>query len=459
MIASMSKKGTKATVLIRGARVFDPARSLDREADVLVEKGQISAISPAGRGKAPGGGVIEAAGMLLLPGFIDPHTHLRTPGREDEEDIASGTAAAAAGGYVHICAMPNTDPVVDNAAVLASLIEVAADEALVRTSFFGAISRGQAGVHLSDIWDMAGAGAVGFSDDGRPVADAALLRSALEAASLYGLPLSLHCEDSALAGAGVMNEGEVSARLGLAGMPAVAETADIARALEVAAYTGGRVHIAHVSCGRSLELIEAARAAGSSAADSQPGGAAGGQAGEPAMRITCEAAPHHLLLSDREVEGLDSSFKMNPPLRAGDDRRALVAALAAGVIDCIATDHAPHAAQEKETPFEQAPFGAIGLETAFPVLYSGLVQSGEVPLERLVLAMSTGPARAFSLPQPALAEGEEANLCLVDTKHEYDIDPARFRSKSRNSAFAGRRVRGRVLLTLAGGRVAHRDGV
>ena len=414
---------------------------------MLIEKGRIETVDPAGKGDARGGETIEAAGMLLLPGFVDLHAHLRTPGREDEEDIASGTAAAAAGGYVHICAMPNTDPVVDNAAVLASLIEDAERDAHVRTSFFGAISRGQRGEHLGDLWDMAAAGAVGFSDDGHPVADASLLRSAFEAASLFGLPLSLHCEDPGLAGAGVMNEGEVSARLGLAGMPAAAETADIARALETALYAGGRVHIAHVSCGRSLELIEAARSV------------AGEAAGAARARITCEAAPHHLILTDREVESLDSRFKMNPPLRAEADRQALVAALAAGVIDCIATDHAPHAAQEKETPFEQAPFGVVGLETAFAVLYSGLVDTGDVPLERLVMALSTGPARAFGLPEPVIAGGEEANLCLIDIQHEYDIDPAVFRSKSRNSAFAGRRVKGRVKLTVAGGRVVHREDV
>lgn len=435
MGTATQKKGTRATLLIRGARLFDPARGLDRHGDVLIEKGRISSLAPAGKGSAAGQ-VIEAGGMLLLPGFVDLHTHLRTPGREDEEDIASGTAAAAAGGYASICAMANTDPVVDNAAVLSSLIEAAEAEAFVRVAFLGAISRRLEGIHLSDMWDMAAAGAVAFSDDGRPVSDGGLLRSAFQAAKLVGLPLCLHCEDSDLAGQGVMNEGEVSARLGLAGIPATAETAALARDLEIAAYEGGRVHIAHLSCARSLELLEAARRAGA--------------------EVTCEATPHHLLLTENDVAGdLDASFKMSPPLRTESDRRALVEALAAGAINCIATDHAPHAVQEKETPFEEAPFGVVGLETAFPVLYSGLAETGEAPLEKLVLAMSTSPARAIGLPEPKIAVGEEANLCLVDIKEEFEIDPESFRSKSRNTPFAGRRVKGRVVLTVSGGRVAH----
>lgn len=446
MTATIAKRGAKATLLIQGARVCDPAQGLDQRADITIEKGQITAITPAGKGKATGADIIEANGRLLLPGFVDLHTHLRTPGREDEEDIASGTAAAAAGGYVTICAMPNTDPVVDNAAVLQSLMEAAESEAVVRVAFLGAISRGQQGVHLADIWDMAEAGAVAFSDDGQPVTDAGLLRAAFQAAKLTVLPLSLHCEDPNLAAAGVMNESQVSARLGLTGMPDAAESSAIARDLQIAAYEGARVHIAHISCARSLDHI---RAACDMMARESEGQTA-------AARVTGEVTPHHLALTDAEVEGLDANFKMNPPLRGESDRLALVAALADGTIDCIATDHAPHAAQEKETPFEEAAFGVIGLETAFPVLYTALVETGDLSLARLVLAMSTGPARAFNLPVPAIAEGEEANLCLVDTEAEYVIAPDEFKSKSRNSAFTGRRVNGRVQLTLAAGRVAYK---
>lgn len=438
MAATIAKRGTKASLLIGDARVFDPARGVDMRADVTIEKGQIVSIAPVKKGAPGGGETINAAGALLLPGFVDLHVHLRTPGREDEEDIASGTAAAAAGGYVTICAMPNTDPVVDDAATLASLTETAEAEAGIRVAFLGAISRGQRGEHLADLWDMAAAGAIAFSDDGRPVTDAGLLRAAFQAASLTGLPLSLHCEDPSLAGAGVMNESEVSARLGLTGIPCTAESADVARNLAIALYENARVHIAHISCAQSLEHIKAARAAGA--------------------RVTCEATPHHLALSDTAVTAanLDSNLKMNPPLRSDTDRSRLVEALAAGEIDCIATDHAPHAAQEKETPFEEAAFGTVGLETAFPVLYTELVESGQVPLEKLVLAMSTNPAQAFGLPVPAIAEGEEANLTLIDTEEEFVIDAAAFRSKSRNSAFAGRQVKGKVLLTIAAGREAYR---
>lgn len=439
MATTIAKRGTKVSLLIKDARVLDPALGLDSRVDVTIEKGQIKAIVPANKGASAGAETIDTAGKLLLPGLVDLHAHLRTPGREDEEDIASGTAAAAAGGYVIICAMPNTDPVVDDAAMLASLMEAAESEAAIRVAFLGSISRGQKGEHLADLWNMAAAGAVAFSDDGRPVTDAGLLRAAFQAASLTGLPLSLHCEDPSLAGAGVMNESEVSARLGLTGIPCAAESADVARNLEIAQYEGGRVHIAHISCARSLEHIKAARAAG--------------------VNVTCEVTPHHLALTDMAVAAaeLNANLKMNPPLRTETDRLALVEALAAGEIDCIATDHAPHAAQEKETPFEEAAFGTIGLETAFSVLYTQLVEPGLVPLDRLVRAMSTNPARAFNLPVPAIAEGEEANLTLFDTDAEFDIKPENFLSKSRNSAFAGRRVKGKTMMTIAAGRVAFRS--
>lgn len=430
------KKAAKASVTITNVRVLDPARGLDTVADVAIEKGVIRAIAPRGL-EAMTGEVIEGEGKLLLPGFVDLHTHLRTPGREDEEDIASGTAAAAAGGYVTICAMPNTYPVVDNAAVLGSLLETAEKDALVRVAFLGAISTGQKGEHLSDMWDLSEAGAVAFSDDGRPVASGGLLRSALQAAKLVDLPLSLHAEDQTLAAGGSIHEGELSARLGLTGIPATAETAAIARDLEIAAWEQGRVHIAHVSCGRSLELIAAARQAG--------------------LAVTCEVTPHHLLLDDSDVATLDANFKMNPPLRSAADRAALVEGLKRGVIDCIATDHAPHAPHEKEVPFEEAAFGVVGLETAFAVLYTGLVETGEVPLAALVEAMTARPARIFNLPEPAIAEGEEANLCLVDAEAEYEIDPQQFRSKSRNTPFAGRKVKGKVLMTIAAGRVAYKS--
>ncbi|MHB8967200.1 MAG: dihydroorotase [Thermoleophilia bacterium] len=432
MTTAIARRGAKATLVIRNARVLDPVLGIDKVTDVFVEKGVITRVGKAGKDAAET--VIDATGKLLVPGFVDPHAHLRTPGREDEEDIASGTAAAAAGGYVTICAMPNTDPVVDRAAVLASLIEEAEQDAVVRVAFFGAISLGLKGERLSEMWDLAATGAIGFTDDGHPVRDSGLLRSAFQAAAMVGLPLSLHCEDAALAAGGVMNEGAVSAQLGLTGWPCSAEAADVARSLEVAAYEGGRVHIAHISCARSLAAVRAAKAAG--------------------VAVTCEVTPHHLALTDEAVRGLDANFKMNPPLRDEEERQSLVAALADGTVDCIATDHAPHAPQEKETPFEEAAFGVVGLETAFAVLYTTLVATGELPLETLITAMSTNPARTFDLPVPSIDEGEEANLALIDTEREYVVEPAGFRSKSRNTSFAGMSVKGQVELTLAAGRVA-----
>lgn len=432
MTTTIAKRGTRATLVIRNARVLDPALGIDTETDVFVEKGVITRVGKAGKDAADT--VIDANGKLLVPGFVDLHAHLRTPGREDEEDIASGTAAAAAGGYVTICAMPNTDPVVDRAAVLASLVEEAERDAVVRVAFLGAISLGLAGKHLSEMWDLAAAGAVAFTDDGRPVHDSALLRSAFQAAAMVDLPLSLHCEDLALATGGVMNEGTVSSQLGLTGWPCSAEAADVARSLEIALYESGRVHIAHISCSRSLDAVRSAKAAGAT--------------------VSCEVTPHHLVLTDEAVRSLDANYKMNPPLRDEAERQSLIRALAEGDIDCVATDHAPHAPQEKETPFEEAAFGVVGLETAFPVLYTALVETGELPLDTLVAAMSTNPARAFALPVPAVTEGEEANLALIDTEREFIIDPAGFRSKSRNTAFAGMKAKGRVELTLAAGRVA-----
>ncbi len=432
----MTRRGTRANLVVRGARVIDPAQGLDSVIDVVVEKGRITAVGKKA-GKAAGLEVLDAAGCLLLPGFVDLQTHLRAPGREDEEDIASGTAAAAAGGYVAVTAMANTDPVVDTAAVLEAQLEAAEKEAAVRVTFTGSITRGLAGERLSEIWDMADAGAVAFSDDGRPVESGALLRAAFQAAQLVQRPLFLHCEDASLAAAGQMHEGTVSAALGLEGIPACAETAAVARDLEIAAYEGARVHVLHVSCAGSLAAVAAARARGA--------------------EVTCEVTPHHLVLDHQAVRSLDACTKMNPPLRSEEDRRALVAALADGGIDCIGTDHAPHAPQEKEVPFEEAPFGVIGLETAFPVLYTELVAGGDLPLEVLVRAMSTNPARVLGLTPPAVAEGAEADLCLVDISGEYAIEPERFRSRSRNTAFAGRKVKGRILLTLAGGREAFRD--
>jgi dihydroorotase len=435
-VQTWSKDGAGAELLVRGARAVDPRAGLDQIVDVLVRKGRIAEI---GEGLAAAAKVreVEADGALLLPGFVDLHAHLRAPGREDEEDIESGTAAAAAGGYVTVFAMANTDPVVDSAPVLEGLARRAAVGAHVPVGFFAAMSKGLAGTQLTEMHELAAVGAVGFSDDGRPAASALLLRRALQYAKVTDRFVAVHAQDDSLMGSGVMHEGAVSARLGLGGIPAIAESADVARALEVARYESGRLHLCHVSTTLSLEHLARVRELG--------------------VAVTAEATPHHLALTDDAVASLDSNLKMNPPLRPEADRRALVAALRDGLVDCVATDHAPHARHEKEAPFEAAPFGTTGLETAFAALYTALVESGELPLAVLVTRMSQAPAALAGLPAPTIAVGAPADLCLVDVTTPWSVEAADLHSRSANSAWLGRTLKGRVRLTVAGGRVAYDD--
>ena len=427
--------GRPGTVLIRGAHLLDPRAGLDRIADLLVREGEVAEIGDAL--EAPEGAeVVEAAGLHAFPAFVDPHVHLRTPGREDEEDLDSGSRAAAAGGFCAILAMPNTDPVVDSAPVLRSLRERARAEARVPTGFLAAITRGQAGENLTEMAELADAGAVGFTDDGLPVRDAGVLRQALQYQKLSGLTLALHEEDPALSGNGAMHEGEISTLLGLAGIPSVSESTMIARDAELAAYEGGRIHVQHVSARESVVAIERAKAAG--------------------VAVSAEATPHHLLLTDDAVRTLDANCKMNPPLRTEADRQALIEALRTGTLDCVATDHAPHAREEKEQPFELAPMGVTGLETAFAALHTGLVESGVVGLGLLVERMTAGGA-PFGLITPSLEPGAPANVCLVDLAAEWEVGENGYESRSDNSAFAGRRMKGRVRMTVAAGAVAYRE--
>ena len=350
-------------MLVRGARVVDPLIGLDAVRDVLVRKGVVTAVGDTVE-TPKGVRVVDAAGCLLLPGFVDLHTHTRVPGREDEEDLASVSRAAAAGGYVAIFAMANTDPAVDTAPVLESLQRKAQAEALVPVGLFAAVTRGLQSAELTEMWELAEAGAVGFSDDGRPLANCHILRRAMQYLKVTDRFIAVHAQDDSLMGAGVMHEGAVSARLGLAGIPTISESIDVARSLEIAAYEDARLHLCHVSTARSLEHLALARQSG--------------------VRVTAEATPHHLTLTDEAVESLDSNLKMNQPLRTESDRKALVEALRSGVIDCIATDHAPHAQQEKEVPFEEAAFGTVGLETAFAVIYAAMVPGKQLSLPVLV---------------------------------------------------------------------------
>ncbi|HEY3614766.1 MAG TPA: dihydroorotase [Gaiellales bacterium] len=424
-----------ASVLVRDARVLDPGEGIDARLDVLVRDGRIAALGEAIE-VPPHTEVVEADGCTLLPAFIDPHVHLRTPGQEHKEDLATGTAAAAAGGYCSVLAMPNTDPVVDTPQVLDSLHERAALDARVRVGFLAAISAGLLGEQLAPLGELAEHGACGYSDDGRPVLSASLLRRALQYAATTGRVLSLHCEDTSLSRAADMHEGAVCARLGLVGYPSIAESTMIGRDLRIARYESRPLHICHLHVAESVEEVRLARAWG--------------------VDVSAEASPHHLLLTDEEVLSLDAArFKMSPPLAAEPHRQALVEGLRDGTIDCIATDHAPHHPAEKEVPFPAAPNGVIGLETAFPALVAGLVEPGIVPLALIVERMTAGPARAFGLQRPRIAVGAEADLALWDLRERWVVSEADLHSRSRNCAFLGRELQGRCLLTLAGGRTAH----
>ena len=424
-----------ADLLIRGARLLDPAAGIDQAADLLVRGGQVAEIGQD-LDRPDGAEVVNADGLHAFPAFVDPHVHLRTPGREDEEDIDSGTRAAAAGGYCAIVAQPNTDPVVDSASIVQSLRERARSEARIPTGVMAAITRGQNGDQLTEMADLAAAGAFGFTDDGRPVVSAGVLRQALQYQRLAGLPIALHEEDPSLSGDGAMHEGAASALLGIAGIPSISESTMIARDAAIAGYEDGRIHIQHVSARESVVAIEQAKQAG--------------------VRITAEVSPHHLTLTDDAVRALDANFKMNPPLRAEADRQALIEALRSGTMDFIATDHAPHAREEKEQPFETAPMGITGLETAFAVLYTRLVQPGVLPLELIVEKLSAG-APEFGIDLPTLAPGAAANITLVDLEADWQVGESGYESRSANSAWDGETLTSRVRMTVAAGGVAYRE--
>ncbi|MGZ4297713.1 MAG: dihydroorotase [Solirubrobacteraceae bacterium] len=423
-------------LLIRGAHLLDPRADLDEPHDILIRNGRIAELAePGGLRATDEIDVVDAGGKHVFPGFVDPHVHLRTPGQEYKEDLETGTAAAAAGGYCAVVAMPNTTPTVDTAAVLGSLIERSQREARIPVGFLAAITRGLGGEELTEMAELRDLGAIGFTDDGKPVVSAGMLRKALQYQRLAGGVIALHEEDPALSMDGVMHEGAVSARLGLAGIPSLSESTMIARDGALALYENARVHFQHLSAVESVRALAAAKQAGA--------------------RVSGEVSPHHLTLTDDMVRTLDSRFKMNPPLRSEADRQALVEGLRSGVIDCVATDHAPHAVHEKEVPFEQAPMGTTGLETAFAALYTELVLPGELELATVVERMTAGAA-LYDLPTPRLAVGEEANLCLVDLDIAWVVGEDGYVSRSVNCAFHGRTLRGRVLLTLAAGAVAYR---
>jgi dihydroorotase len=399
-------------------RVLAPEQAIDESLRITIEDGVIARIEPG-----------SPDGALIAPAFVDPHVHLRTPGREDEETLRSGTEAAAAGGYCAILAMPNTEPVVDSAAVLGALIERAREEAVVPIGFMAAISKGQRGEELSEMAELAAA----FTDDGRPVVSAGIMRRALQYSALTRCRLALHCEEPSLSHGGHAHDGVVAAGLGLGPYPSAAESVMVERDLALASAEERPLHLMHLSARESVDALRRAQAAG--------------------VHATGEVTPHHLCLTDEAVRSLDPNVKMNPPLRSEDDRRALVEALREGTIGVVATDHAPHARHEKDVPFEDAPFGVTGLETAFSVLYTRLVVTGLLSLETLLERMSSGPARALGLPEPRIDVGQRANLVALDLETEWTVTEAGFRSLSANSWLLGETLRGRVVKTIAEGRV------
>lgn len=430
------RAGKGVDLVLREARVLDPIAGIDAGHDVVVRGGRIAELATPGSASVEGAEVIDAAGLHALPAFFDPHVHLRVPGQAHKEDIETGTRAASGGGYCGVIAMANTDPPVSTPADVESLLADARASASVRVGFLATASRAMEGEELTEMAALREAGALGFSDDGLPIRSARLLRRALQYQRLCGGTIALHEEDPELSGHGVMHEGPVSAALGLEGIPSVSESTMIARDAALAGYEGGRIHVQHLSAAESVDAVRAAKQAG--------------------VRITCEASPHHLCLTDEAVQSLDASrFKMNPPLRSEADRQALIEGLRDGTIDCVATDHAPHAAEEKEVTFEEAAMGVTGLETAFAALHTELVLPGVLGLGQLVERMSGG-AEPFGVERPSLAPGSEANVALCDLSATWIVGEEGYESRSANSWCAGRELTGRVQMTIAGGQVAYR---
>jgi dihydroorotase len=417
----VARNGRSDSLTLEG-RVLAPAHGIDEHLRITITDGVVSAIEPA-----------AASSLVVAPAFVDPHVHLRVPGREDEETVRSGTEAAAAGGYCAILAMPNTEPVVDSASVLGALVEQAREDAVVPTGFMAAISKGQLGDELTEMAELAATGAAAFTDDGRPVVSAGLMRRALQYSAVTELRLALHCEEPSLSRGGHVHEGTVSAELGIGPYPSTAESVMVERDLSLAQAEGRPLHLMHLSARESVAALEHALASG--------------------VHATGEVTPHHLVLTDDAVRSLDTNTKMNPPLRTGEDREALRDALRRGAISCIATDHAPHARHEKDVPFEEAPFGVTGLETSFAALYTHLVAPGIVSLETILERMSAGPSRAFGLDESRIEVGARANLVALDLDAEWTVTEEGFRSLSANSWLLGEKLRGRVVKTVADGRV------
>ena len=422
-------------LVLRGGRILDPSTNTDNPGDVVIIDGRVSSVESRAT-SVDDAEIIDCGGLIVSPGCIEVHCHRREPGREDVETIATGARAAAAGGFTAVCAMPNTDPVTDNQAAVGFIVRQAQRANASRVHVIGAISVGQKGETLAEFGEMVAAGAVAVSDDGRPVVSAQLMRTALEYARSFAIPVIDHCEEPTLSHGGSMNEGIVSARLGLKGIPSEAEEIMVIRDILLARRTGGHVHLAHMSTAGSVELIRWGK--------------------ERGINVTAEVCPHHISLTEDRVIGYDTNAKMNPPLRTAKDVEALRDAVKDGTIDMIATDHAPHHYDEKEREFADAPNGIIGFETALAVSVTNLVETGHIDFSTLVDKMSCAPAKLFGLPGGTLAKGAMADVTVFDPAREWQVEPSQFMTKGRNTPYAGMRLKGRAVCTIVGGVVVHR---
>jgi dihydroorotase len=423
------------SILIKNGRVIDPSRNFDQVADVLLADGKVAAIGKRLTNKADQ--VIEAKGLVVVPGLIDMHVHLREPGNAEEETIASGSAAAVAGGFASVACMPNTEPAIDNPASAEYVFLQAARAGKANIYPIGAITRNREGKDIAEIGQLSRGGAVAFSDDGDSVQNAEVMRVALEYANMFNRPVISHCEDKNLSGPGVMNEGYVSMVLGLPGIPNASEEIMVSRDITLAQMSGGRLHIAHATTAGSVDLIRRAK--------------------KRKVRVTAEVCPHYLALTDEAVRTYDPNFKMNPPLRTAADQRALIRGLRDGTIDVIASDHAPHAPEEKDVEFSYAPFGVIGMETTLAVVLTRLFHKKLLGLSDLISKMTVAPARILNIPKGTLAVGADADVTLIDLNREWTVDVTKFNSKSRNCPFAGWKLRGKAVCTIVGGEVKYRD--
>lgn len=419
---------------IQGGRIVDPAHDRDETADLWVVDGRVTHQAPAGKADQ----VIDASGKVVAPGFIDMHVHLREPGREDKETIASGTRAAAAGGYTSVIPMPNTSPVIDSTTGVQFILERSKSDAVVNVFPTAAVTRGQQGQELTEFGDLIKAGVVALTDDGMPVMNNEIMRRALEYSSMFGVPVLDHCEDMDLAAEGVMHEGSVSLRLGLKGWPSVAESIQVARDVELAAFTGGHIHICHCSTADSVEAIRQGKRRG--------------------VKVTGEASPHHIALTDERIIGYNTNAKCKPPLASESDRLAVIEGLVDDTLDVIATDHAPHTVIEKDLVFNDAPFGLMGMETAFAVLHMTLIQPGILNLSRVIAKLTTGPAGVLHLDRGTLGEGAHADITILDPERRWTVDVNQFFSRSRNCPWGGEEMTGRVTETIVGGRLVYQEG-